>query len=145
MREERKANSMLVRSDRAITARIKKFSSIKSDFRERRQMVRALSAAGLPQPDGIAGAIIEALWKAGFFRLRGVLVGTNAFHCYTGLLGVKFDGAHLHTEDVDAAQFYDVSHSVGDSMPPILDVLRTADPTSVRSLTYSTARELRAS
>ena len=115
--------------DQAITARIKKFSSIKSDFRERRQMVRALITAGLPQPDAIAGAIIEALWKAGFFRLRGVLVGTNAFHCYTGLLGVKFEGAHLHTEDVDAAQFYDVSHSVGDSIPPILDVLRTVDPT----------------
>jgi hypothetical protein len=115
--------------DQAITKRIKKFGEIKSSFRERREMVRALITAGLPQPDSIAGAIIEALWKAGFFRLRGVLVGTNAFHCYTGLLGVKFESQTLRTQDVDAAQFYDISQTVGDSMPPMLDVLRLVDPT----------------
>ncbi|NHK27197.1 hypothetical protein FF098_004690 [Parvularcula flava] len=42
-------------------------------------IIRALKAAGLPEPDGLTGAIIEALAAAGVFRLRGVLVGTVAF------------------------------------------------------------------
>ena len=115
--------------DRAISDRVRKFDSIKSDFKQRREMVRALMAAGLPSPDPVAGLIIEALWKAGFFRLRGVLIGTLAFQCYSGTLGVRFPGVSLKTADADLAQFYDVSHMVNDTMPPILDVLRKADPT----------------
>ena len=115
--------------DKAISDRVRRFEDIKSDFRHRREMVRALSAAGLPTPDPMAGEVIEALWKGGFFRLRGVLVGTLAFQCYAGVVGIRFPGLALKTGDADFAQFYDVSHMVNDTMPPILDVLRQADPT----------------
>jgi hypothetical protein len=115
--------------DPAITSRIKRFTEIKADFKQRREMVRALIAAGLPAPDAMTGAVVEALWKAGFFRLRGVLIGTTAFQCYAGILGARLSSATLMTQDLDAAQFYDISHSVGDSMPPILDVLRKVDLT----------------
>lgn len=115
--------------DRAINERVKKFESIKVNFRQRRQIVRALIAAGLPSPDPMAGQLIEALWKAGFFRLRGVLVGTLAFQCYSGILGTRLSGMSLRTGDADLAQFYDISRLVRDSMPPILEVLRSVDPT----------------
>ena len=115
--------------DKDVNERVKRFEDIKSDFRQRRDMVRALMAAGLPTPDPIAGEVIEALWKGGFFRLRGVLIGTLAFQCYGGILGIRFPGVALKTGDADLAQFYDVSHMVNDTMPPILDVLRQADPT----------------
>jgi hypothetical protein len=115
-------------SDKAINERIKKFDSIKVNFRQRRQIVRALIAAGLPSPDTMTGELIEALWKAGFFRLRGVLVGTQAFQCYSGLLGARLSGTSLRTGDADLAQFYDVSRLVQDSMPPILDVLQGVNP-----------------
>ena len=115
--------------DKAINARVKKFEDIKSDFKQRRDMVRALTAAGMPSPDPMAGAVIEALWKGGFFRLRGILVGTLAFQCYAGILGIRLRGVSLKTGDADLAQFFDVSHLVGDTMPPILDVLRQADAT----------------
>ena len=115
--------------DQSISGRIKRFETIKSDFRHRREMVRALTAAGMPSPDSMAGEVIEALWKGGFFRLRGVLVGTLAFQCYGGILGIRFPGVALKTGDADLAQFYDVSHMVNDTMPPILNVLRQADPT----------------
>lgn len=115
--------------DGAINDRVKRFEDIKSDFRQRREMVRALTATGLPSPDPVAGEVLEALWKGGFFRLRGVLIGTLAFQCYGGILGIRFPGVALVTSDADLAQFYDVSHMVHDSMPPILDVLRQADPT----------------
>ena len=113
--------------DAAITSRIERFASIKDDFKQRREMVRALLAIGLLPPDAVTGAVIEALWQAGFFRLRGVLVGTLAFQTYAGLVGAKLTGASLATQDADLAQFYDVAQRVGDSMPPILDVLQTVD------------------
>ena len=37
--------------DQSISGRIKRFETIKSDFRHRREMVRALTAAGMPSPD----------------------------------------------------------------------------------------------
>jgi hypothetical protein len=113
--------------DPAINDRVKRFESIKSDFKARRQLVRALLAAGLPAPDSITGEVVEALWKAGFFRLRGVLIGTVAFQSYSGIMGTRLAGATMMTQDVDVAQFYDISHLVGDSMPPVLEVLRSVN------------------
>lgn len=115
-------------TDKSITDRVNRFAEIKSDFKQRQEMVRALLAAGLPAPDPIAGPVIEAMWKAGFFRLRGVLVGTLAYQAYPGPLGIKLGSRPLHTEDVDFAQFWGVSENIGDSMPPVLDVLRSVDP-----------------
>lgn len=116
-------------ADKSITERIERFAEIKSDFKGRREMVRALVAAGLPATDALTGKVVEAMWKAGFFRLRGVLVGTMAYQAYAGLLGAKLSGAALQTQDVDFAQFWGISKNVGDSMPPVLDVLRGVDPT----------------
>jgi len=116
-------------ADESITDRIKRFAEIKSDFKGRREMVRALVAAGLPATDALTGKVVEAMWKAGFFRLRGVLVGTVAYQAYAGLLGTKLTGTAIQTQDVDFAQFWGIAKNVGDSMPPIPDVLRAVDPT----------------
>jgi hypothetical protein len=61
--------------------------------------------------------------------LRGVLVGTVAYQCYSAILARRLDSAIMQTGDADFAQFQDVSVAVGDSLPPILAVLRTVDPT----------------
>lgn len=66
---------------------------------------------------------------AGIFRLRGVLVGTVAFQTYAGHLGVRLPGASLQTGDADFAQHYSISSSVEDSLRPILEILRSVDPT----------------
>jgi hypothetical protein len=116
-------------ADKSITDRVKRFADIKSDFKQRQEMVRALVASGLPAPDPVSGLIVEAMWKAGFFRLRGVLVGTVAFQAYAGPLGIKLAGRPLQTQDTDFAQFWGISENVGDSMPPLLDVLRSVDDT----------------
>ena len=50
-------------TDKLITDRVVRFAGIKSDFKRRREMVRALTAAGLPTPDSTSGAVIEAMWK----------------------------------------------------------------------------------
>jgi hypothetical protein len=115
--------------DEAINERVKRFSSIKSDYKQRREMVQALIAARLPRPDPLGGAVVEALARAGFFRLRGVLVGTLAYQCYAGLLGVRLTGTALMTQDADFAQFWGVSKDIGESLPPMLEILETIDPT----------------
>src|SRR5690606_30790301 len=102
---------------------------IKDDFRERREMVRSLREFGLPQADAATGSVVAALAKAGFFRLRGILVGASAFQCYAGMLGCVLPGAALRTGDADLAHYFAVSQQIGDTLPPILDVLRAADPT----------------
>lgn len=116
-------------ADKSITDRVARFAEIKSDFKRRKEMVRALAAAGLPTPDAQSAAVVEAMWKAGFFRLRGVLVGTLAFQTYAGPLGIRLGGRPLMTQDVDFAQFWGVSENIGDSMPAPLIVLRTVDGT----------------
>ena len=109
-----------------ITDRVKTFKELKASFTERRELVRALGQV-LPRPDATTGDIVEALWKAGFFRLRGVLIGAVAFQAYAGLLGSKLPSTSLMTQDADFAQFKAISDAVDDSMPPMLDVLRRVD------------------
>ena len=116
-------------TDKSITDRVNRFSEIKNDYKQRREMVRALVAAGLPEPDATTGDLTEGLWKAGFFRLRGVLVGTVAYQCYSGLLGARLPQQTLMTHDLDAAQFYSISHAIGESIPPIEGLLKQVDPT----------------
>ncbi|WP_204323331.1 GSU2403 family nucleotidyltransferase fold protein, partial [Streptococcus pneumoniae] len=41
----------------------------------------------MPRPPVVIGRIIEALAKAGVFRLRSVLIGTAAYQTYPAVLG----------------------------------------------------------
>jgi hypothetical protein len=116
--------------DPEITARVEAFKDLKADYRARRKIVSTLiREAYMPRPDPISGDIIRALADAGFFRLRGVLVGTVAFQCYAALLGVRLPNAVLQTGDADFAQFHSISVAVEDSVPDMLGVLRDVDPT----------------
>lgn len=116
--------------DPEITSRVEAFKDIKADARARRKLVSTLVRdAYLPRPDQMAGDIVETLANAGFFRLRGVLVGTIAFQCYSALLGVRLPNPSMQTDDADFAQFHSISVAVEDSMPPVLDAIRAIDPT----------------
>ncbi|TCB60153.1 hypothetical protein E0J20_09170 [Rhizobium leguminosarum bv. viciae] len=116
--------------DAEITARVETFKGEKDDYQNRRKMVSALTReAGLIAPDRFTGAVVEALAAAGLFRLRGVLVGTVAFQCYAGHLGIRLPMAAILTGDADIAQDYAISGEVADSMPPIVDLLQGVDPT----------------
>lgn len=116
-------------TDSSIADRIERFGAIKSGFKRRQSLIRALVAAGLPTPDPLSGSIVEAMWKAGFFRLRGVLVGTLAFQTYAGPLGVNLGSRPLMTQDADFAQIWGISENIGESIPNPLTILRAVDPT----------------
>jgi hypothetical protein len=115
--------------DPEIAKRVEAFRIIKTSFKERRSLVTSLRDLGLPTPPAFVGDVVEALWKAGIFRLRGVLVGTLAYQTYAALLGVRLPAAPIMTGDVDFAQFHAVSMLVEDTMPPMLETLRSVDKT----------------
>ena len=116
-------------SDEEITRRVKEFRDLKDDLRSRRKLVSTLvREAGLPEPERVTGSVVAALASVGLFRVRGVLVGTVAFQCYPGILGVRMPSSSMQTGDADLAQFHSVSLAVDDTIPPVLEVLRGIDP-----------------
>lgn len=117
-------------SDPEIARRVADFKQIKANAKARRKLVSTLvREAGLAAPERFTGEVVQALAEAGIFRMRVVLVGTVAFQCYPGLLGIRFPSGLMMTGDADFAQFHSVSDAIDDSLPPILDVLRKVDPT----------------
>lgn len=108
--------------------RIAHHKEIRDDARERRALVSTLVRSfGLPRPIPEIGKVLNALAKAGVFRLRAVLVGTVAFQTYPAMLGVRLPGAPVQTGDVDITQFKDISVFVEDNTPPVLSVLKEVD------------------
>jgi hypothetical protein len=113
-----------------VLERIAQHRRERNDERERRTLVSTLVRAfGMPRPVSDIGEVITTLERAGVFRLRGVLVGTVAYQCYSAMLGSKLPGALLQTNDVDVAQFADVSIAVADRTDPMLKVLASLDST----------------
>lgn len=133
-----------------IAQRVERFHRIKADVRERRRMVKALTAAGLPSPDPLVGDVVEALWRAEICRNRCVLVGATAFQTYAGLIGVLLPTPTLVTTGGDEAPVHSISLLVEDSLPPVLDVLRSVEvtfqhephPTGDRVFTRYRARDI---
>jgi hypothetical protein len=116
--------------DTEITKRVEAFKNIKANLKGRQRLVATLTRqAHLSRPLLKVGQVTDELAKAGLFRLRGVLVGTAAYQCYPAVLGRRLEASAMQTGDADFAQFHDVSVAIGDSLPPIMDVLRRVDPT----------------
>lgn len=116
--------------DADITKRVQAHKEVKDDIRERRKLVTMLlRSGGLSAPDRFAGEVTKVLADAGLFRLRALVVGSVAFSCYAGLLGVRLPSTSMQTGDADFAQDFAISAEVKDSLPPILDLLRSIDST----------------
>lgn len=110
--------------------RIGRHRQVRAEGKQRREMVVALRAAGLPGPDAMTGRVLAALETAGAFRLRAVVVGTVAYQIYGGLLGERLGLAASRTGDLDVAQFPSVSVAVEDRIAAsdMEAVLRGVDP-----------------
>lgn len=123
-------------ADEEITRRVEDFRNLKNDRRARRKLVSTLvRGAGFPQPESMTGDIVAALAKAGLFKLRGVLVGTVAFQCLGGVLGVRLPSAVMRSADGGTAKLHTISAAVGESLPPVQDVLRAVD-SSFRAVSH---------
>lgn len=92
----------------------------KSAARGRRELIRRLRSEGYLVADRRTGRVIEELARAGVFRLNGSLVGTHAFRCYSGLMGVRLQHQFAETRDVDIAQDTSVSLGIPESTDPAI-------------------------
>jgi hypothetical protein len=85
-----------------------------------------LRAGGAMTTDAASARVLKALSDAGVFRLGGVLIGTHAFVVIGNLLGMRWSGAALRTQDVDVAAELSMSVVVPDveaDIPGLLDSL----------------------
>jgi hypothetical protein len=116
-----------------VRARVTHAQEVKDDFKQREtqrgRLARMCREGGLPRVDAQTGKVLLALAKAGIFRLRGVLVGTHAFRCYPGLLGVEIPEAEAVTEDIDVAALHSIAVALDDRVDPALaDALKQIGP-----------------
>lgn len=87
-----------------VVARFKAGRDLAADERQRTtRLVALLRSGGAMAIDGPSRRVLEALADAAVFRLGGVLVGTQAFIALGNLLGVRWSGAGMRTEDIDIA------------------------------------------
>lgn len=91
-----------------------------------RKLVSTLRRAGLAAPTPAMGRVLEVLSNAGLFEHGAVvLVGTLAYVCYSGALGVYLPPDLMATEDIDLSV---VSLAVRRIEPTdLLEILKRAD------------------
>ena len=84
-----------------------------------KRLTGMLARDGFAKPGIQMGNVLKSLSDAGFFRLRGVLVGTLAFQCYGPMLGEQCSNKnHLITMDVDIAQFHSIAVAIDENISP---------------------------
>lgn len=88
-------------------------SARKARDANRARLVRILRAEGMANAELAVGSLLNAMARAGVFRLGGTLIGTNAFRLYEGELGLRLSlDQASQTDDVDIAQFEQLSLSL---------------------------------
>jgi hypothetical protein len=121
---------MSARRHRSYWRGSKATNALSVDAKQRRSVVASLhNAFGLPRSGDQVGVVLEALAKAGGFRLRAVLVGTVAYQTYAAMLGVRLPSRTIMSMDIEIAQFYNISIAAEDTVPTMLQVLQSADKT----------------
>ena len=102
-------------------------ATAKDRQRETARLIRLLRAEGYMTPDVGSGQILQAMARAGVFRLGGTIVGTHAFRQYEGVLGVRIGADQAaQTNDIDIASFERLSLALGDQVDPgLTEVFRT--------------------
>jgi len=98
--------------------KIKAIAHVREDNqRHRARLIRILRAENFSGVDVATGSLLNAMQKAGVFRLGGTIVGTQAFRLYEGELGVRFAfDQHAQTNDIDIASFERLSLALDDQV-----------------------------
>lgn len=120
----------LGRKDALLDRVIERFMSEREGFRpdaeHLQRLCAQLRAGGALVTDGSSSRVLKALADSGVFQMGAVLVGTHAFIVLGNLLGVKWAGSSLRTQDLDigteAAMSIGIPHINAD-IPDVLERL----------------------
>ncbi len=108
MEGERKRQHYVGAESEALLGWIEKVRQARSlqtgDNAARARLCSMLAAGGALTETVPVTRVLRLLADSGVFRLGGVLVGTHAFRAFGNMLGVRFAGQALRTQDVDIAQ-----------------------------------------
>lgn len=117
--------------DDRIEALVASHREANAAYKARKASASSMRQSGLPTPDALEGALALEFQKAGLFQGGAVLVGSVAYQCYGGLLGVRLDGAHHRTQDLDIAQDREIALHVASGDQKLEDfetILKRVDP-----------------
>lgn len=119
------------RKDRFLDEVIKQYREGRQIFSEEEigihRLCNLLRAGGAMLTDPASARVLKALSDGGVFHLGGVLVGTHAFMVLGNLLGVRWRGGLLRTQDIDIAAEATVSIAIPDiraDIPGVLEGLK---------------------
>jgi hypothetical protein len=119
------------RKDRILDDVVKKYRAERGSFAEEeigiQRLCSLLRAGEALLTDTASARVLKALSDAGVFRLGAVLVGTHAFLVLGNLLGVRWPGGSLRTQDIDIAAEATVSIAIPDlwtDIPGVLEGLK---------------------
>ncbi len=102
-----KRQTYVGRKDALLEAVVERFERGHETFTADSSAIQRLSSllrvGGAMLTDAPSARVLSALTDAGVFRLGGVLVGTHAFTVIGNLLGVRWTGGAMRTQDLDVA------------------------------------------
>lgn len=121
----------LGRKDAVLDAVVERYAAARDEAAGDEVSINRLStllrAGGAMTTDAASARVLKALSDAGVFHLGGVLIGTHAFAVIGNLLGVRWSGAALRTQDVDVAADLVMSVVVPDVAADIPGVLESLE------------------
>jgi hypothetical protein len=97
--------------ERVIESFMSEREASKLDTEHLQRLCAQLRAGGALVTDTASSRVLKALADSGVFQMGAVLVGTHAFIALGNLLGVKWTGSSLRTQDLDIGT--DASMSIG--------------------------------
>jgi hypothetical protein len=119
------------RKDGPLEKVVKGYQEARAVFEEDAVGVQRLCAllrvGGALLTDSASARVLRALSDGGVFRLDGVLVGTHAFVVLGNVLGVRWAGGSIRTQDIDIAAEPSLSIAFpgpGSDIPGLLESLQ---------------------
>lgn len=113
--------------DRVVERFLHERADIEGDAARIQRLSAQLRIGGALSTDAAPARILKAFADAGIFQLGGVLIGTHAFAVMGNLLGVRWAGAYLKTQDIDIAGHSAIDIALPDLQADVPKILHTLE------------------
>lgn len=108
---------------RVIDRFVSERETLRPDTEHLQRLCAQLRAGGALVTDTASSRVLKALADSGVFQMGAVLVGTHAFIVLGNLLGVKWAGSSLRTQDLDIGTEASMSIGIPDLAADLPNVL----------------------